>query len=43
MNAGELKQRLRGDLKAAMNLVRQAKESAPHAAGTARGPRDGER
>jgi ribosomal protein L7/L12 len=27
----------RGDLKAAMNLVRQAKESAPHAAGTARG------
>ncbi|MGH8027361.1 MAG: ribosomal protein L7/L12 [Pseudoxanthomonas sp.] len=27
----------RGDLKAAMNLFRQAKESAPHAAGTARG------
>lgn len=27
----------RGDLKVAMNLVRQAKESAPHAAGTARG------
>lgn len=27
----------RGDLKAAMNLVRQAKKSAPHAAGTARG------
>lgn len=27
----------RGDLKAAMNLVRQAKESAPHAAATARG------
>ena len=27
----------RGDLKAAMNLVRQAKESAPHAMGTARG------
>ena len=27
----------RGDLKAAMNLIRQAKESAPHAAGTARG------
>lgn len=27
----------RGDLKTALNLVRQAKESAPHAAGTARG------
>ena len=27
----------RGDLKAAMNLFRQAKESAPHAVGTARG------
>jgi ribosomal protein L7/L12 len=27
----------RGDLKAALNLVRQAKESAPHAVGTARG------
>jgi ribosomal protein L7/L12 len=27
----------RGDLKAAMNLFRQGKESAPHAAGTARG------
>lgn len=27
----------RGDLKGAMNLVRQAKDSAPHAAGTARG------
>jgi len=27
----------RGDLKAALNLLRQAKESAPHAAGTARG------
>jgi ribosomal protein L7/L12 len=27
----------RGDLKGAMNLVRQAKESAPHAPGTARG------
>jgi len=27
----------RGDLKGAMNLVRQAKDSAPHAAGTSRG------